>query len=59
MMYQYIRAKDEDMYATEVLYFKSGSRDAKAFYETSRLGGSGHWRIQQDMETIRAAANAE
>eukprot|EP00931_Biecheleriopsis_adriatica_P021588 TRINITY_DN1407_c0_g1_i1.p2 TRINITY_DN1407_c0_g1~~TRINITY_DN1407_c0_g1_i1.p2 ORF type:complete len:106 (+),score=27.52 TRINITY_DN1407_c0_g1_i1:86-403(+) len=59
LMYQYIRAKDEDMYATEVLYYKSGSKDAKAFYDTSRLHGSGHWRLQQDLETIRAAANAE
>eukprot|EP00930_Biecheleria_cincta_P020286 TRINITY_DN1528_c0_g1_i3.p1 TRINITY_DN1528_c0_g1~~TRINITY_DN1528_c0_g1_i3.p1 ORF type:complete len:107 (-),score=22.41 TRINITY_DN1528_c0_g1_i3:39-359(-) len=59
MMYQYIRAKDEDMYATEVLYFKSGSKDSKAFYDTSRLNGSGHWRLQQDMETIRASVNAE
>mmetsp|Transcript_101191 Transcript_101191/g.257380 ORF Transcript_101191/g.257380 Transcript_101191/m.257380 type:complete len:106 (+) Transcript_101191:96-413(+) len=59
MMYQYIRAKDEDCYMTEVLYYKSGSKDAKAFYDTSRIGISGHWRIQQDMETIRAAANSE
>ncbi|CAE8641224.1 unnamed protein product [Polarella glacialis] len=59
LMYQYIRAKDEDYYATEVLYFKSGSRDAKAFYDTSRLNGSGHWRIQQDLESIRAGANSE
>merc|ERR1719343_461452 len=59
MFYQYIRAKDEDYYATEVLYYKSGSKDAKAFYDTSRIGISGHWRIQQDMETIRAAANVE
>eukprot|EP00441_Pelagodinium_beii_P032321 CAMPEP_0197640758 /NCGR_PEP_ID=MMETSP1338-20131121/14935_1 /TAXON_ID=43686 ORGANISM="Pelagodinium beii, Strain RCC1491" /NCGR_SAMPLE_ID=MMETSP1338 /ASSEMBLY_ACC=CAM_ASM_000754 /LENGTH=105 /DNA_ID=CAMNT_0043213631 /DNA_START=126 /DNA_END=443 /DNA_ORIENTATION=+ len=59
LMYQYIRGKDEDMYALEVLYAKSGSRDAKAFYDASRLNGSGHWRLQQDLETIRAAANAE
>eukprot|EP00441_Pelagodinium_beii_P042508 CAMPEP_0197649646 /NCGR_PEP_ID=MMETSP1338-20131121/29179_1 /TAXON_ID=43686 ORGANISM="Pelagodinium beii, Strain RCC1491" /NCGR_SAMPLE_ID=MMETSP1338 /ASSEMBLY_ACC=CAM_ASM_000754 /LENGTH=105 /DNA_ID=CAMNT_0043223879 /DNA_START=80 /DNA_END=397 /DNA_ORIENTATION=+ len=59
LMYQYIRKKDEDMYALEVLYAKSGSKDSKAFYDASRLNGSGHWRIQQDLETIRAAANAE
>mmetsp|Transcript_25912 Transcript_25912/g.68883 ORF Transcript_25912/g.68883 Transcript_25912/m.68883 type:complete len:106 (-) Transcript_25912:61-378(-) len=59
LMYQYIRAKDEDYYTTEVLYYKSGSKDAKAFYDTSRIGISGHWRIQQDLETIRAAANVE
>uniref|UniRef100_A0A7S1PJP3 Uncharacterized protein n=1 Tax=Alexandrium catenella TaxID=2925 RepID=A0A7S1PJP3_ALECA len=59
VFYQYIRAKDEDCYATEVLYYKSGSRDHKAFYDTSRIGCSGHWRIQQDLETIRAAANPE
>merc|ERR1719188_18396 len=59
VMYQYIRAKDEDCYITEILYARSGSKEHKAFYDTSRVGGSGHWRIQQDMETIRAAANAE
>eukprot|EP00933_Yihiella_yeosuensis_P063343 TRINITY_DN66458_c0_g1_i1.p1 TRINITY_DN66458_c0_g1~~TRINITY_DN66458_c0_g1_i1.p1 ORF type:complete len:106 (-),score=23.18 TRINITY_DN66458_c0_g1_i1:369-686(-) len=59
LMYQYIRAKDEDAYATEVLYYKSGSRDAKAFYDSSRVKGSGHWRLQQDLETIRAAVNTE
>mmetsp|Transcript_51019 Transcript_51019/g.142762 ORF Transcript_51019/g.142762 Transcript_51019/m.142762 type:complete len:106 (+) Transcript_51019:87-404(+) len=59
LMYHYIRAKDEDYYTTEVLYYKSGSKDFNAFYDNSRIGGSGHWRMQQDLETIRAAANAE
>merc|ERR1719321_1188840 len=57
MLYQYIRATDKDMFAVELLYFKSGSSDAKAFYDASKPGG--HWRLQQDMEVIRAAANAE
>jgi len=57
MTYQYIREKDFDYYCTDVLLYKSGSNDTKAFYDTSRLGISGHWRIQQDMETIRAAVN--
>mmetsp|Transcript_3522 Transcript_3522/g.4882 ORF Transcript_3522/g.4882 Transcript_3522/m.4882 type:complete len:105 (+) Transcript_3522:98-412(+) len=59
MMYQYIRAKDADYYATEVLYYKSGAKDVKAFNDPSRVGLSGHWRLQQDMETIRATANSE
>merc|ERR1712032_402095 len=59
LMYQYIRAKDEDCYTTEVLYYKSGSKDYKAFNDTTRVGISGHWRIQQDLEVIRAAANPE
>mmetsp|Transcript_3495 Transcript_3495/g.4101 ORF Transcript_3495/g.4101 Transcript_3495/m.4101 type:complete len:106 (-) Transcript_3495:83-400(-) len=59
MMYQYIRMKDEDYYTTEVLYYKSGSKDHKAFYDSSRVGNSGHWRMQQDLEIIRAAANPE
>merc|ERR1712129_346727 len=59
MMLQYIRLKDEDMYTTEVLYYKSGSNDAKAFYDTARVGNSGHWRMQQDLEIIRAGANPE
>ena len=59
LMYQYIRGKDEDMYAIEVLYHKSGSSEPKAFWDASRLKGSGHWRMMQDLEAIRAAANAE
>mmetsp|Transcript_72613 Transcript_72613/g.194902 ORF Transcript_72613/g.194902 Transcript_72613/m.194902 type:complete len:106 (-) Transcript_72613:218-535(-) len=59
LMYQYIRGTDVDMYATEVLYYKSGSKDHKAFYDSGRAGISGHWRVQQDMEAIRAAANPE
>merc|ERR1711865_161099 len=59
LMLQYIRLKDEDMYTTEMLYTKSGSKDTKAFYDGARAGGSGHWRIQQDLETIRAGANVE
>merc|ERR1712014_86813 len=59
LMYHYIRGKDYDMFTTEVLYYKSGSKDFKAFYDGSRIGGSGHWRLQQDLETIRATANSE
>merc|ERR1719265_1392413 len=59
MMYQYIRGKDEDYYTTEVLYYKSGSNQASDFYDTSKVGIAGHWRVQQDLETIRAAANTE
>eukprot|EP00746_Dinoflagellata_sp_MGD_P160338 gnl/MRDRNA2_/MRDRNA2_87032_c0_seq1.p1 gnl/MRDRNA2_/MRDRNA2_87032_c0~~gnl/MRDRNA2_/MRDRNA2_87032_c0_seq1.p1 ORF type:complete len:106 (+),score=23.49 gnl/MRDRNA2_/MRDRNA2_87032_c0_seq1:84-401(+) len=59
MLYQYIRQTDKDMFAVELLYYKSGSKDSKAFYDSSKPGISGHWRIQQDLETIRAAANAE
>merc|ERR1711865_990885 len=59
LMYHYIRGKDEDMYATEVLYYKSGATDAKAFYDKNRIGASAHWRVQQDMELIRQGANPE
>ncbi|CAK0891176.1 unnamed protein product [Prorocentrum cordatum] len=59
LMYQYIRQTDEDCYATEVLYYKSGSKECKAFYDSSRPNGSGHWKMQADMELIRAAANPE
>merc|ERR1712048_510832 len=52
LMYHYIRAKDYDCYTTEVLYAKSGSKEYKAFNDMSRLGNSGHWRMQQDLETI-------
>merc|ERR1712232_981023 len=57
LMYHYIRCVDEDKYTTEILYAKSGSKEYKAFNDMSRIGNSGHWRIQQDLETIRATAN--
>eukprot|EP00404_Azadinium_spinosum_P052159 CAMPEP_0180753784 /NCGR_PEP_ID=MMETSP1038_2-20121128/32853_1 /TAXON_ID=632150 /ORGANISM="Azadinium spinosum, Strain 3D9" /LENGTH=99 /DNA_ID=CAMNT_0022787665 /DNA_START=9 /DNA_END=304 /DNA_ORIENTATION=- len=53
MMYQYIRKKDEDYYATDLFYYMSGSTDTKSFYDNKRVGISGHWKLQQDMETIR------
>lgn len=56
-LYQYIRAKDEDYYATELLYARSKSEDVKAFYDQTKPGLQAHWRIQDDMELIRAAAN--
>lgn len=54
-----VRGVDEDVYSMEVLYCKSGSKDVKAGYDSSRIAISGHWRLQQDLETIRAAANPE
>merc|ERR1712113_1108017 len=59
LMYHYIRCVDYDKYTTEVLHYKSGSKEHTAFYDMSRVGNSGHWRMQQDLEIIRAAANAE
>jgi len=59
ILYQYIRETDKDMFATELLYYKSGTNDSKAFYDSSKPGLAAHWRVQQDLETIRAAANAE
>merc|ERR1719272_594613 len=58
LLYQYIREKDKDLFATELFYAKSGSTDHKAFFDSSKPGIQGHWRIQQDMEIIRAGANA-
>mmetsp|Transcript_145717 Transcript_145717/g.254258 ORF Transcript_145717/g.254258 Transcript_145717/m.254258 type:complete len:106 (-) Transcript_145717:100-417(-) len=59
LMYQYIRCKDEDMYIVEILYAKSGTKDHKAFYNTSMACGSGHWKLQNDLEVIRKEANPE
>lgn len=59
MLYQYIRQKDKDYFATELLYDKSKSNEPKAFFDSSKRGIAGHWRIQQDLEVIRATANPE
>lgn len=39
LMYQYIRAKEENYYAAEVLCYKPGSTDCKAFYDASLAFG--------------------
>ncbi len=68
MFYQYIRQKDADMYAVDLLKTRSRSSgmsqgilllnlDARAFYDPSKPAGSGHWRLQNDLELIRARAN--
>lgn len=59
MLYQYIRQKDRDMWATELLYAKSETDDTKAFFNKDKKGLTGHWRIQMDIDDIRKAANQE
>ena len=55
MLYQYIRHKDEDMYAIELLKHRSHSDDGRAFYDPSMPAGAAHWRMQDDLRIIREA----
>uniref|UniRef100_A0A6U9JLD4 Uncharacterized protein n=1 Tax=Oxyrrhis marina TaxID=2969 RepID=A0A6U9JLD4_OXYMA len=59
MLYQYIREKDVDMFALELLYDKSGSNEPAAFYNRNLPGVAKHWKVQSDLEFIRQAANPE
>ncbi len=59
MLYQYIRQKDEDYIALELLRSRAEIKDAKAVNNASLPGSIGHWKIQDDLELIRSAANAE
>ena len=57
MLYQYIRQKDEDYYALEILKHRGQIADPKAVNDASLPGSYGHWKIQDDLELIRSAVN--
>jgi hypothetical protein len=56
MLYQYIRKKDDEYYAIELLRHRSRSTDVGAFYDPTLPGGAKHWRMQADLKIIRDAA---
>ena len=57
MLYQYLRQKDEDMYAVELLRFRSKTDDPKAWYDINMPRGTGHWELQNDLKVIYEKAN--
>jgi len=59
LMYQYIRQKDDDYFALEILRSRAEIKDAKAVHNPNLPRSIGHWKIQDDLELIRSAANAE
>jgi hypothetical protein len=59
LMYQYIRQKDEDYFALEILRSRGEIKDGKAVYDASKPGDIGHWKIQDDLELIRSSVNVE
>ena len=59
LMYQYIRQKDEDYFALEVLRSRGEIKDPKAVLDVSKPGDIGHWKIQDDLELIRSSVNVE
>ena len=56
MLYQYIRKKDEEYFAIELLKHRTHSTDGAAFYDTSLPSGAEHWRMQADLRLITEAA---
>ena len=59
MLYQYIRQKDEDYFALEILRSRGEIKDAHQVNDPTKPGSIGHWKIQDDLELIRSSANAE
>ncbi len=57
LLYQYIRQKDEDYFALELLRSRGQLTDATAVYDAKKPGSTGHWKIQDDLELIRSAVN--
>lgn len=58
MLYQYIRQTDDEMRSVEFLHSQSGSKNALSFYDTRKLNGTGHWRLQQDLAVIAHRVNS-
>lgn len=58
-MYQYIRQKDEDYFALEILRGRGMIKDTKTVFDASKPGSIGHWKIQDDLELIRSSVNVE
>ena len=56
MLYQYIRKKDDEYFAIELLKHRTNSTDSAAFYDSSLPGDAKHWRMQADLKIIRTAA---
>lgn len=57
LFYQYIRQKDEDYFALEILNARAQIHDPKTVFDASKPGESGHWKIQDDLELIRSSVN--
>lgn len=55
--YQYVRGVDKDMYALELLAYKSKTERPLEFYDKSKGKIAGHWRMQRDMEVIYKATH--
>lgn len=49
---------DEEMKSIEYLQNQSGSSNALSFYDTRKVNGTGHWRLQQDLAVIHHRVNA-
>lgn len=59
LMYQYIRQKDEDYFALEILRARGEIKDPQTVFDASKPGSIGHWKIQDDLELIRSSVNVE
>ena len=57
LLYQYIRQKDEDYFALEILQSRGQIQDASLVNDPSLPGSYGHWKIQDDLELIRSSVN--
>ena len=53
LLYQFIRQKDEDLFALELLRHRAGSDEVAAFYDSAMPKGAEHWRMQADLKLIK------
>eukprot|EP00392_Amoebophrya_sp_AT5.2_P003199 g3204.t1 len=58
LLHQYIRGRDRDFYALELLAYKAKAENIKDFYDKTKGPVGGHWRMRKDMETIFKGASS-
>lgn len=51
-LHQYIRGVDRDMYALELLAYRSRSENPEEFYDKEKGYTGGHWIFRRDLQTI-------
>lgn len=57
ILYQYIRQTDKELFSCELLYLHSQGAEPSTFYDASKAGWGGHWKLQQDLALIHYTAN--
>ncbi|CAD7956979.1 unnamed protein product [Amoebophrya sp. A25] len=59
LLHQYIRGRDRDFYALELLAYKAKAERISDYFDCKKGVVGGHWRMQKDMEIIFNGVNGK